>query len=260
MKGILIFLIFLNLVIFKVCAQDDDYVISNPTDIKKEIKPTTNSTLNTVPNPDFTNYFVSSSAYTLKKNTFRLSGTDVVFVKGSYGLTDNTTVSVNLSLFGTVNASIKQKININEDIKLGISASVGRLFFLPPDTTVFNAGGEAMVTLGDVQDNLSVGTGFYYVKSNFDLINEEKELFIHTVYIGAQKQISRKMYLMAEVIYLLNDKVLTGAIGIKLVVGNRISLNFGLMPGAWNNPSNNKFSTMPGAIPLISFRMLLGGK
>ena len=260
MKRIFIFFLFFNLVFFKGFAQDDDYVISKPNAIHKKTNTTKNSTIDTVPNPDFTNYFISSTAYTLKKNTFRLSGTDIVFVKGSYGLTDYTSVSVNLSLFGTVNASIKQKININEDIKLGISTSVGRLLYLPPDTTAFNVGGDGMITFGDIQNNITVGTGFYYVKSNFDLINEDKELYIQTLYIGAQKQLSRKMYLMAEVIYLLNDKVLTGALGLKLVVGNRISLNFGLMPLAWNDPSNNKFSTMPGAIPLISFRMLLGAK
>jgi hypothetical protein len=259
MKRIFFFFFFLILITYNLSAQDDDYVISNPDIIeKKVVKPKPVKDLNAVPNPDFTNYFLTSTAYTLKKKNFRLSGTDILFIKASYGISNNAMASVNVSLFGTVAGTIKQQINVSEDIKFGVTVSGGRLFYIPLDTSIYYGGGQALASLGDTQDNITIGTGFYYIRSTFDIINEEKELFIHTMFIGAQKQISRKMYIMGEVIYFSNYKVITGAIGVKVVVGDRISLNFGIMPLAWNEPGSNQFMVLPGAIPLISFRMLLG--
>ena len=262
-KSIIIYL-FLSFVTFNILAQND-YVISNPN--KNHKKPNLSQPDSfQISNPDYTSYFLNSTAYTLEKNQIRLSGTDVIFVKGSYGLTDNTMTSINISILGTATASLKQQIHINESLKLGASASGGILLFSPSnpnihsdrDTNIYLGGGQVMVTLGDKQDNLTIGTGLYYIKSTFDLSgNGDYSLLMNNIYIGFQKQISKKIYVMAEGMNYLNYHIFTGAIGIKAVIGDRIALNFGFMPLGFNDPSTNR-TEIPIAIPLISFRMLLG--
>ena len=116
-----------------------------------------------------------------------------------------------------------------------------------------------MVTLGDRQNNITAGSGFYYMKSTFDLFGNGNEvLLINNVYVGLQKQIGKKWYFMTEGIYFINNQVFTGAIGMKVVLGDRIALNFGLMPFGFNDPGANKTVVEPIPIPLISFRLLLG--
>ena len=144
---------------------------------------------------------LNSSAYTLKKRDIRISGTDIIYAKGSYCLTDNTMASVSISLIGTLIGSIKQQININEEVKMGASISVGQLVSVPEDSMIFFAGGQVMITLGNIQNNITLGTGIYYANGTFDLINEEREFFLNNVYVATQKQISRRVYLMAEGIY-----------------------------------------------------------
>lgn len=260
-KAFFLFLL-LNLTVFNISAQEIEYVISNPG--KTEFKKLNNSDSTIIPNPDYTSYFLNSTSYTLKKKTIRLSGTDIIFVKGSYGLTNNTTVSVNISLFGTLSGSVKQQIHLTDDLKLGISVSGGQILSTlnnsnnQYDTSIYFGGGQAMVTLGNKQDNITIGSGIYYIKSTIDLYNGNKELVTHNVYVGAQKQFGRKWYFMIEGMYFINYQIFTGAIGVKLIIGDRISLNCGLMPFAWNNPGTNQIIVEPIVIPLISFRMLLG--
>jgi len=115
-----------------------------------------------------------------------------------------------------------------------------------------------MLRLGDRQDNLTIGTGVYYVKSTFDLSgNKDLSFLMNNIYFGFQKQISKKLYLMAGGMYFLNYQIFTGAIRIKAIIRYRIALNFELMPLGFNDPTTNK-TEIPIAIPLISFRMLLG--
>ncbi|MGB0886569.1 MAG: hypothetical protein ACPGSL_00490 [Vicingaceae bacterium] len=254
-----------SLLIVLNCFAQDDYVISNPN--KKPKKTELEHSKHTkIPNPDNTSYFLNSTANTLKKKQIRLSGTDAVFMKGSYGITNNTMASVNISLFGTATAAIKQQINISNNVKLGASVSGGVILFQPSDpnhysdrdTNIYIGGGQAMCTLGDQQDNLTVGVGMYYLKGTFDITGSgDKELFLNNIYVGFQKQISNKLYFMAEGMYFINYQIFTGAFGVKLVVGDRIALNFGLMPLGFNNPSSNN-TEIPVALPLISFRILLG--
>ncbi len=263
-----LFLFFAILIHSCIYAQDVDYVISDPGKVeKKEFEKPTKEDSNMVANPDYTSYFLNATAYTLKKKKIRLSGTDIFFVKGSYGLTDNTMVSVNLSVMGTATASLKQQINLSENLKLGVSGTGGLILYFPGDslnnrndTAVYLVGGQAMVTLGDKQDNITAGTGFYYVKSPFDINGNGKDdqVFLNSVYIGFQKQLKKRLYFMAEGMYFINYQVFTGAIGIKLVMADRMALNFGLMPFGWKDPGNNRTDVLPVAIPLISFRLLLG--
>ncbi len=261
-KASIIFL--LSILPFCVNAQEVDYVIDDPskTKVRKQNLPSLPDD-NSIPNPDYTAYFLNATAYTLDHKKIRLSGTDVVFVKASYGLMDNFTASVNLSILGTFTGSLKQQFNLTDQVKAGISVSGGRLILLDSDltqidSTIYFGGGQAMLTLGDRQDNLTIGTGIYYVKSSFDFLGNGRESFTsNNVYVALQKQISRKLYLMAEGMYFLNTQIFTGAIGIKAIIGDRISLGAGVMPFGYNDPTAN-LVVEPIPIPLISFRYILG--
>jgi len=258
MKQIFVFLLFFIGIAFSIFSQDIDYVISDPNKEKKEFNKPSNSDSTIVSNPDYVSYILTSTAYTLEKKKIRLSGTDVIFIKGSYGITDNTMFSINISAFGTFTASLKQQIDLSDYLKLGLSASGGRLLFFNFDTTAYFGGGQAMITLGDRQDNITAGSGFYLIKSSYDLFGNGKDQFVlHNVYVGFQKQLGEKIYIIAEGIYFINYKVFTGSAGVKLIMGERMALNFGLMPFGFNDPSSNN-SDIPVAIPLISFRVLLG--
>ncbi len=244
------FFIFLNFLSLLIIAQEVDYVIDKPDDTSKD-------NFSPIPNPDYTCYLLNSTAFTLKQRDIRLSGTDIIYAKGSYGLTDNTTASVSISLAGTFIGSVKQQININDDLKLGVSASIGQLLSVPSDSVIFFAGGQTMVTLGDFQNNLTFGTGFYYTKSTFDIINEEKEFFLSNIYIGTQKQIGRRVYLIAEGIYFWNYNVISGAFGIKIIIKNNMALGFGVMPLSWNDPVLGHNNSEATVLPVATFRMLL---
>ncbi|NQX97289.1 MAG: hypothetical protein HRT73_05330 [Flavobacteriales bacterium] len=243
-----LFYLFFSLTTFIVKAQDD-YVISKPVELNKK-------DFNTIKNPDFTSYLLSSSSYTLKKKDIRISNTDLLFAKGSYGLTDNTTASLSISLIGTFIASIKQQINLTEGLTMGFSVSIGQLLAVPTDSVIFFTGGQSMVTLGDIQNNITFGVGFYYAKSSFKAINEEKEFFLSNFYVSSQKQISKRVYLIAEGIYFGNYNVLSGALGIKVTIKESMTLGFGIMPLAWIDPNINNSDIDAGALPIITFRML----
>ena len=243
-----LFYLFFSLTTFIVKAQDD-YVISKPVELNKK-------DFSTIKNPDFTSYLLSSSSYTLKKKDIRISNTDLLFAKGSYGLTDNTTASLSISLIGTFIASIKQQINLTEGLTMGFSASIGQLLAVPTDSVIFFTGGQSMVTLGDIQNNITFGVGFYYAKSSFKAINEEKKFFLSNFYVSSQKQISKRVYLIAEGIYFGNYNVLSGALGIKVTIKESMTLGFGIMPLAWIDPNINNSDIDAGALPIITFRML----
>ena len=246
-KGVIFFLLFFALISTK--AQDEDYVISKPDN--------TENLFNPIPNPDFTNYLLTSSAYTLKSRDMRISGTDIIFAKGSYGLTNNTMASISISLVGTLISSIKHQIHINENLKLGVSGSIGQLLSIPEDSMVFFAGGQSMITLGDIQNNITFGTGFYYAKGTFDLLNEKREFFLSNAYIATQKQVGRRVYIIAEGIYFWNYNVFSGAAGVKIIIKEHMALGFGVMPIGWRDPTINRTNIEASAIPIISFRMLL---
>jgi len=253
MKQKILFLFFSIIITSSFNAQEVDYVISNPSDDEKKAfkKPRAIDSTKTA-NPDYTSYLLNASSFTLKKGGLRLSGTDALFMKGSIGITDNTMASVNISLFGTFTLSVKQKINLTDNLKLGIAASGGRLLFITFDSTTYFGGGQVMVTLGDHQNNITAGTGFYYLKDGKD------DYLANNVYVAFQKQLGKKTYLMAEGIYFTYSKIITGALGMKIVFGDRIGLNFGLMPFGWINPTNNQVVAEKIVIPVISFRILLG--
>tara|TARA_B100000809_G_scaffold266402_1_gene328961 strand:+ start:7321 stop:8082 length:762 start_codon:yes stop_codon:yes gene_type:complete len=231
-------------------AQDDDYVINQPENQFK-------TSFEKLKNPDYTSYLLSSSSFTLKKRDIRIANTDILFAKGSYGLTDNTTASLSISLIGTLVASIKQQINIADELKIGFSASIGQIASLPTDSIIFFTGGQTMVTLGDHQNNITFGLGLYYAKSSFKVINEEKEFLLSNIYIATQKQLGKRVYLIAEGIYFNNYNIFSGALGVKITIKETMTLGFGIMPLAWIDPSINTSNIEANAIPLITFRMLL---
>jgi len=242
MKKAIIFCLFFYCIISLTKAQDD-YVISKP--ITQKI-----NSYEKLDNPDFTNYLLSSSSFTLKKRDIRVSNTDILFAKGSYGITNNTTVSLSMSLIGGFVASIKQQINLSDELKMGVSASVGQIVSIPTDSIIFFTGGQTMVTLGDFQNNITFGLGFYYAKSSFKIVNNEKEFFLSNIYVATQKQLGRRVYLIAEGIYFNNYNVLSGALGVKITIKESMTLGFGVMPLAWIDPSINSSNIEANAIPL----------
>jgi len=112
-KAIIVLLI---LITYNYSYAQDDYVITIPD--KKEAHPTL---FNSIDNPDFTNYFITPTAFTLHKREIRVSGTDLVFAKGSFGLTNKTTVSANIGFWGMVTGAIKTKIALAQDIIICIA-------------------------------------------------------------------------------------------------------------------------------------------
>jgi len=241
--------------IFSVCCAKyyaQDYVVNKPT--KPHRKPILFSQ---IANPDYTNYFLTPTAFALPKRDIRLSDTDVLFAKGSYGLTNKTLVSANISMFGMVTAAIKSQLEINEDISIAATASIGELTAISPDSVVLFAGGAVLGTYGNHQNNLTVGVGYYYVKSTFDLINEIRNIPLYHVFFGLQKQITRRVYMVVEGMYFPDYKVYSGAAGIKIIIQESMSLNFGVTPIAWNDVRRNKTVLDGNIIPMVSFRMLL---
>ena len=158
-----LFLFLTFLIALTIKAQIDDYVINNPNENSLGHFNSRSSIDSTsITNPDYTAYFLNPTAYTLEKNKIRLANTDILFIKGSYGLSKNTMASINLSALGTATASLKQQLCLNNNIKLGFSASAGFLIYVPEDTTgltkremVSIVGGQTMVTIGDKQNNIT---------------------------------------------------------------------------------------------------------
>lgn len=245
------FFIFILLFNCLFLFSQDDYVadgkIENKTSKHKGVS-----------NPDFTNYTLTASAYTLNKRDFRFSNTDIIFTKASYGLRDNTTVSVNTSLAGTFVGAIKQNININDGIDLALSASAGQALFVPEDSVVNIVGGQALITLGDHQNNFTIGTGFYYAKSNYDVIDNNREFYLQNIFVATQRQIRPKTYIVAEGIYFFNYNTFVGSLALKFIIKTRMSLLVGIMPLYRNGRITPNRSTIEGGVvPVASFRFYL---
>ena len=221
MKKFIAFFIF-TLLLLQVKAQDD-YVSDEKIPSKDEI-------YDGIPNPDFTNYTFTASAYTLKKRDFRFSNTDIIFNKVSFGLSNKTTASLNMSFAGTFVGAIKHNINLNKGVDLAFSASAGQALYLPKDSVVNVAGLQSLITFGDLQNNFTVGAGFYYAKGNYDLVIDERELYLQNIFIATQQQLRPKTYLVAEGMYFLNYNAFTGSLALKFIIKTKMSLLVGLMP------------------------------
>jgi hypothetical protein len=247
----------LSIVPFLTFAQDD-YVITEQIQEKPQSR-----VFSGLPNPDFTNYTFTASAYTLHKRDFRFSNTDIFFLKGSYGLSNKTMVSLNLSALGTFIGSVKHKININDGMDLGLTASMGQALMIPgdslaEDSIINSVGGQAVISLGDHQNNISGGYGFYYAESNYDMIDGDRSLYLNNFFVAVQKQISPKTYLMAEGMYFLNYNSFVGSIAFKFIIKTRWSLVAGLMPVFRNGRIGpNRTSFEGGVIPVIALRLYL---
>jgi len=246
-------LIFFFIIISSISLKAQDDYVANDIDNSK----TENDYLG-IPNPDFTNYTFTASAYTLKKRDFRFSGTDIIFLKGSYGLTNKTTVSLNTSFIGTFVGAIKHNININDGVDLAFSASGGQVWYLPEDSFVNIIGGQALLTLGDYQNNFTVGAGFYYANGNYDLVNDKRELYLQNIFVATQRQLKPKTYLIAEGIYFLNYNAFAGSIALKFIIKTKMALLAGLMPLYRDGRvTPNRSRTEGGIAPVVSFRLYL---
>jgi hypothetical protein len=227
----------------------DEYVIDKP--VEKRL-----GKLDSIPNPDYTNYLLNASAFTLKKGNIRLSSTDILFAKGSYGVTEKLTMSASISLVGTFIGSFKQQISLTEELKLAFSGSIGQLVSVPTDSVILFTGGEGMITLGDIQNNITFGVGYYYIKSSFNLIDNEREFFVGNIHISTQKQLRKRVYLIGEGMYFGQYNVFSGSIGLKVIIKTNMTLGFGIMPIAWKDRNFSKSKIEGGALPILTFRML----
>lgn len=253
LKGFI--LVLFSFIISYSFAQDD-YVLESTESTKNEV----NSAFFNKPNPDYTSYFTTPTAFTLSKRDFRLASNDIIFFKASYGLTSNTTLSLNMSAFSSLVGSIKQNLKRNETVNISITASLGDLTSGIKDTTVLFAGTSCQATIGDHQNNLTIGTGIYYINSNVEMINEEHEFFFHVINAGFQNQLSKNIYFLIDGMYFTNYNVLTGGVGFKFVIKTKYSINAGIMPIVWNNIRTSRHDFTSGVLPFFSARMLIERK
>lgn len=249
-RSILVSIFFLSL-LSNFYAQDD-YVIDN----KKKIKEKNFNKSNT----DYTSYFSTPTAFTLTKRDFRIASNNILFAKGSYGLTNKTTASVTVSAFGSLVASIKQNLKQNETVAISISSTFGDLSLAVRDTSFLFTGINGQATIGDKQNNLTIGTGIYYLNSNVEFINEEHEFLFHYINAGIQSQLSNNMYLMVDGMYFTNYNVFMGTAGLKFLLKTKYSFNVGLMPIIWDNIRTTRHDFTSGVLPFFSARMLIERK
>lgn len=234
----------------------DDYV--NESEATEPVKKAKNRVFSGIPNPDFTNYTLTASSYTLNSRDFRISGTDLLFAKVSYGLKTNTTVSGHISLLGTLVGSVKQKVNLADGLDLGFSASLGRVMYAPTDSVVALAGGQSMITMGDHQNNLTAGIGIYYTHSNFDLLEDKEDVFFNHVYAAYHRQLWSKIYLVAEGMYYWDYNTFIGSVVAKFIIKRKYSICVGVMPLARDGRiSPNRTVTEAGVIPVLSYRWFI---
>lgn len=245
---------------FCIAQEDEDYVLKNKNSRKSIRQLTDKKDIYDISNPDYTSYFISPTAFTITKRDFRLASNDIMFFKVTYGLTDHTNISINTSLFGSLIGSIKQSIDIDENQKLAFSASLGDFTASLKDTNILFTGADACFTLGDHQNNISFGTGFYYIKSSIDIFNDRRELYAHVISFGLQNQITKKTYFMVDGYYFTNYSIFTAALGFKFIIRTRYNLNVGVMPILWNDIRSSRYDIKPTMIPVVSFRMLIDRK
>ncbi|MGE0561927.1 MAG: hypothetical protein AB7O47_08935 [Flavobacteriales bacterium] len=211
-------------------------------------------------NPDYTSYFISPTAFTITKRDFRLASNDVLFFKGTYGLTSKTNVSLTTSLFGSIFGSVKHSINLQDEKTLSFSGSAGNFTASLKDTNIIFTGTDVIFTLGNHQNNVSLGTGFYFIKSNIDIVYDKREFFLHAVTFGIQNQLSKKVYLMVDGYYFTNYNMFTAAAGLKFIIKTRYCLNAGIMPIVRDDIRTSRYDIKSVMIPVISFRMLIERK
>lgn len=235
-----------------VYAQDD-YVIAD----KKNAKASLKKDIYTVPNPDYTSYFISPTAYTITKRDFRIANNDLLFLKLTYGLSSNTNISLNTSLFGSLIGSLKHQLKVDEEKSIALSASFGEFFMTLKDTSVMFSGVDACFTLGNHQNNLSFGTGFWFINSNIEMIQNKKQFYAHSINFGIQSQLAKKIYVMVDGYYFTNYSMFAGAAGLKFIIKTRYALNLGVMPMLRNDIRNNRYDIKPFVLPVASFRMLI---
>lgn len=245
-----------------VLAQTDDYVLEKEkSSATKRTHPNNSdneSVIYGISNPDYTNHLLTPTSFTLKKREIRLASSDIIFAKVSYGLTNSTTVSVNTAMFGMLIPSIKYSIAINNQMTIAGALSGGQLLAISEDSIIGFAGGSLMGTLGNIQNNLTAGIGFYYAKGSFDFVNNDNEMPFFHFFIGGHRQISQRLFLSFDAMYFPLYQVYTGSAGIKITLKENMSLGIGVMPIAWNDVStNNGVEFQPILIPLLSFKMLL---
>ncbi len=100
--------------------------------------------------------------------------------------------------------------------------------------------------------------GYYHVKSTFDFNNGDTELPLYKIYAGIQKQIGRRIFLLADIMYFADFNLITGGIGGKIIIKDYMTLLVGLMPitqeYAYLNNTNIRESIV---LPVVSYRIWL---
>lgn len=249
-----IFTLFFLLLFSIGCSfAQDDYVL----DAKELDKPVIKKPIYNIPNPDYMGYNTTPTAFTLGQRDFRLASNDILFFKGSYGVTSKTTLSVNLSMFSSMVGIIRQQLKESDDFVVSVSASLGDLYSASRDTTILFTGTNIEATIGDHQNNLSFGTGIHYINSTIDIFNERREFFFHTINVGFQNQLSRIMYIVLDAMYFTNYGILTGGASLKFVIKRKYSINAGIMPVTWNEIRSTRYDLHPGVLPFFAVRMLI---
>lgn len=238
--------------------EEEDYVLNNHK--TKNLDPNFKKNIYDIVNPDYTSYFISPTAFTIPKYNFRLANNDLLFFKGTYGLTNNTNISLTTTLFGSIIGSIKHAINLDDEKTLSFSASFGDFTASLIDTNILFSNVDVNFTFGTHQNSFTIGTGGSFISSNIELISSKQQIFIHTLNFGFQTQISRKGYVMIDGYYFTNYNILTAAAGLKFIMGKRFTLNVGVMPILWNNIRSSRYDIQPVIMPVASFRVLLGRK
>lgn len=248
-----LFAFFILLLQLSLVYSQDDYVSVEP--INED-----NTPYQEFPNTDYTNYTVSSSAFTLKKYDAQVLGTDIIFGKMSYGIGERTTGSLNLSMIGTFIISVKHRFPISEDVNFALSACGGNFFLLNKDSIIRFTGGQSVITFGDHQNHLSIGAGLYFGKSTFEVLDNTHDLYFHNVFAAIHRQIKRKTYIVAEGMYLWNYNTFMGSVCVKFLIKRKMSLHIGLMPLYRNGRiRQNQNQTEGGLVPVISYRWLFAG-
>ena len=259
MKNLFFIIICISFSVTAFAQTDDDYVNEDKTTTPKQKRSIDSDAtiIYGISNPDYTNHFLTPTSLTLKKDEIRLASSDIIFAKASYGLTNSTTISVNSALFGMFIPSIKQSLAVNNEMTIAASLSGGQLLAINEDSVIAFGGGSIMGTLGNIQNNFTVGAAFYYAKGTFNFANNNEMPFFH-FFIGGHRQIGQRVFISFDVMYFPTYQVYTGSAGIKITIRENMSIGIGVMPIAWNDVSTNKgVEFQPILIPLLSFKMLL---
>jgi hypothetical protein len=150
------------------------------------------------PNPNATRLYIAPTARMLKAGQGYLTDVYLFFGGVSYGLTDQLTMGVGLSLFPAV--SLDDQLwfftpKIGVDVHEKLSLAVGALIIAIPDIdddidSPLVGGVYGVGTYGSLDNNLTLGIGYGFADGDF----AERPVLI----IGAQTRVSQRLSFVTE--------------------------------------------------------------